>query len=145
MDIMGRCGLFGNFGHPRSSRHRSCRAVYCSAIRDVANMAFTSSDHGHLAPCALPVQSELGWNDCMARLSEDSNRKLPRLPVSHGSPSATLGGGSLVAARLAAGRWCSGVCPYSVACLLRAGQKQRACIAASPCSLWCGTRNRKSF
>ena len=24
-----------------------------------------------------------------------------------------------------------------VACLLRAGQKQRACIAASPCFVWC--------
>jgi hypothetical protein len=63
----------------------------------------------------------------------------------HENRSATLGGGSLVAARLAAGRWCSGVCPYSVACLLRAGQKQRACIAASPCFAWCGTKSRKSF
>jgi hypothetical protein len=50
---------------------------------------------------------------------------------------ATPGEGSQMATRLAARPQCSGVCPCSVACLLRAGQKQRACIAASPCFVWC--------
>lgn len=59
--------------------------------------------------------------------------------------SATLGGGSLMAARLAAGQLCSGVYPCSIACLLRAGQKQRACIAASPCFLWCRHQESKKF
>ena len=59
--------------------------------------------------------------------------------------SATVGGGLLMAACLAAGQWCSGVYPCSIACLLRAGQKQRACIAASPCFVWSGTRRTVCF
>ena len=56
-------------------------------------------------------------------------------------------GGWLMAARLGMlGRL---PMPMPIACLLRAllraGQKQRACIAASPCFAWCGTRRTVCF